>query len=113
MTYPIRCRRRRLTEESSTPTLYPFECIKFIFRTALVYLLRFPVTIGQAMYHRPNQTDLEEELLLFPKSPHDDLSDTLYYCASMLKAGRKTSMPFNPDYGRGIKPIKQNTLANF
>lgn len=65
------------------------------------------------MYHRPNQTDLEEELLLFPKSPHDDLSDTLYYCASMLKAGRKTSMPFNPDYGRGIKPVKQNTLANF
>ena len=65
------------------------------------------------MYHRPNQTDLEEELLLFPKSPHDDLSDTLYYCASMLKAGRKTSMPFNPDYGRGIKTPKINTLANF
>ena len=65
------------------------------------------------VYHKPNMTDLEEELLLFPKSPHDDLSDTLYYCASMLKTGRKTSLPFVNKYYRGVKEPPKNSLANF
>jgi predicted phage terminase large subunit-like protein len=32
-----------------------------------------------SIYHKANMGELEEELLLFPKSPHDDIADALAY----------------------------------
>ena len=44
-----------------------------------------------SIFHRPYHTELEEELLLFPKSPHDDLSDALAYVPQIAFAGRTSS----------------------
>lgn len=67
----------------------------------------------QSIYHRPNMTDLEEELLLFPKSAHDDLSDTLYYCSTMLRTGRKTFSFFESNYNRGMIEPNGGSIVNF
>jgi predicted phage terminase large subunit-like protein len=40
-----------------------------------------------AVFHKPFMTDLEEELLLFPKSPHDDLADALAYVPQIAFRG--------------------------
>lgn len=40
------------------------------------------------VYHKAHMTELEEELLLFPKSPHDDLSDALAYVPQIAFPGK-------------------------
>ena len=55
------------------------------------------------VYHRPYHTELEEELLLFPKSPHDDLADALAYIPQLAFPGKsKSDLPekIRADKGR-------------
>lgn len=39
------------------------------------------------IFHKPHHTEIEEELLLFPKAPHDDLSDALAYVPQIAFEG--------------------------
>lgn len=54
-----------------------------------------------AVYLRTFMADLEEELLLFPKSPHDDISDALAYILQIGRPGEKsenTKSRVRPNY---------------
>lgn len=41
-----------------------------------------------AVYHKPYMTELEEELILFPKAPHDDIADALAYVPQIAFPGK-------------------------
>ncbi len=48
------------------------------------------------VFHKPQMTALEEELLLFPKAPHDDIADALAYVPQIAFPGKATSEPYKP-----------------
>lgn len=44
-----------------------------------------------SVFHKANMTELEEELMLFPKSPHDDVTDALAYLPQIAFPGKTTT----------------------
>ncbi len=66
-----------------------------------------------SIYHRPEMTDLEEELLRFPKSAHDDISDALAYVPQIKILGsseRKSNWKKDTDRDDAYKSL---TYDNF
>lgn len=61
------------------------------------------------VFHKPYMTELEEELLLFPKSAHDDLSDALAYVPQIAFAGKSIdNLPEPKKSGRIVASNKQS-----
>lgn len=59
------------------------------------------------VFHKPHHTELEEELILFPKAPHDDLADALAYVPQIaFPAGGISQMPDS------FKPGSRGDAAN-
>lgn len=52
------------------------------------------------VYHKAHHTELEEELLLFPKSPFDDISDALAYVPQIAFPGEGSQDINLPESGR-------------
>ena len=51
------------------------------------------------IWHRKDQRELENELLMFPKGRHDDRIDSLAYCQQVLKGTvRDTNKTFRPTF---------------
>lgn len=48
------------------------------------------------IFHKPQMTGLEEELLLFPKAPHDDIADALAYVPQIAFPGKPSASEFKP-----------------
>jgi len=60
------------------------------------------------VFHKAHMTELEEELLLFPKSAHDDLSDALAYVPQIAFTGKSSeAMPGRKETGRMQASNKQ------
>jgi predicted phage terminase large subunit-like protein len=60
------------------------------------------------VYHKAHMTELEEELLLFPKSAHDDLSDALAYVPQIAFPGTSISQ-LNENKPTGRQEAVMNT----
>jgi hypothetical protein len=53
-----------------------------------------------SVFHKPHMTALEEELLLFPKAPNDDLADALAYVSQLAFPGKGAEEIPIPENGR-------------
>ena len=67
------------------------------------------------IYMKKWMIELEEELLKFPKAPHDDLVDSLHRAPEILHLGSEEKRVFKPVYSRGsiVNYFKYPLTARF
>jgi predicted phage terminase large subunit-like protein len=58
-----------------------------------------------SVYHRNTMTALEEELIMFPKAPHDDIADAVAYIPQIAFEGQATESAF--DYKTERRQIEE------
>lgn len=63
------------------------------------------------VYHRKWMTDLESELLHFPKSKHDDIIDCLHRAPEILRLGKKIETPKGIPLPRAYKSFRKYPLT--